>query len=126
MNPAYRYLEHKLRIGELTIAQWIAIALGVFGAGVWASQISPFGGWVTAFTASYIAMVPAALAFVLGATGMDVKYELRHFVRWHRTPGRFLPGPGPATDGYSLFTDITEGRRAARETPDLDYAQLWD
>lgn len=126
MNPAFRYLEHKLRIGELTIAQWVAIALGVFAAGVWATQISPFGGWVTAFTSAYMAMVPACVAFVVGATELDIKHELRQFVRWHRTPGRFLSGPGAATDGYVLVADPTDERRAARETPELDLAQLWD
>jgi len=126
MNPAFRYLEHKLRIGEFTAGQWIAIALGLFAAGVWATQLSPFGGWITAFSAAYMAMVPAGAAIAIGSSDFDIWDELKQLVRWHRTPGRYLPGPGSATDGYVLLADPTDERRAAREAPDLDLTLLWD
>ena len=44
MNAAYRHLEAKTRIAELTLGQWAGILAGVLVAVVFALVLKPFSG----------------------------------------------------------------------------------
>jgi len=126
MNPAFKHLEDKLRIGELTILQWAGVLIGVVVAGVWGTQLSPFGTYITLITAFYMGGIPAAAAVMAGAGEFNVGLHLRAFLQWRRSPGRYLPGPGENARGYTLLPDTVEQRHLVREsTPDLDLTELW-
>ena len=55
MNPAFKHLDAKLRIAELTIRQWVSMFVGVLVAFLYADLIHPFGTLVTTISAVYFA-----------------------------------------------------------------------
>lgn len=128
MNQAYKHLEAKLRVGELTVTQWIGLFVGAVTALMWGLYVSPFGTSVTIFSACYIGGVPAAAIFLATMSEVDVLVIARSAIRWRREEGRYLAGPGPATDGYVVRAD--EQERALQgnngRLADLDLAALWE
>lgn len=126
MNPAFKHLESKLRIGEFTIAQWAATVAGLIAALVWGLYLSPLGSALTMLTATYLFGLPAVAAFLLSVSDFDVWLLVRSAMRWWRTNGRFQPGPGDRVRGYVLTaTDRDLGDDLTDETPDLDLEALW-
>ena len=77
MNPAFRHLETKLRIGDLTIRQWVTILVGVMIALLYADLIHPFGLMLTLASAVYIGGIPVAIAIVSGSSEFDAWLVLR-------------------------------------------------
>ena len=73
MNIAYKHLDTKLRIGELTIGQWLAVALGVGIAGGWALYVHPpIGATLTAVTAVYLGALPAGAALMASSSEFNL------------------------------------------------------
>jgi hypothetical protein len=125
MNPAYKHLEAKTRIAELTLAQWALIATALIGAVAWGFYISPFGFLITVLTSTYIGGLPALAALVAGQTEFDFWLTIRHAVRHWRSDGRYLPGPGPTPAGYVIGPHPRELRRRGAGGPGLDLEELW-
>lgn len=126
MNPAFKHLESKLRIGEFTIGQWAVIALGFIAALVWGLYVSPLGSALTLLTASYLFGLPAVAAFLFSVSDFDVWLLVRSAMGWWRSNGRFQPGPGDRAHGYVLTTtDVDSDDDLTDETPDLDLEALW-
>jgi len=127
MNPAFKHLESKLRVGELTVGQWVAVALGFIAALVWGLYLSPLGSALTILTSTYLFGLPAVAAFLVGVSDFDVWLLVRCAVRWWRGNGRFLPGAGDRAQGYVLTTTDIENRDddLNDHTPDLDLEALW-
>ncbi len=125
MNTAYKHLETRLRIGELTLGQWAGIVLGVAIGVTWGMYASPFGPYVSLFSAIYVGGVPAMAAWVASQTEFDLWQHLVAAVRWRRGSHIFLPGAGPATAGYVV---VPAPARAASTAvaPDLDVEALWN
>jgi hypothetical protein len=125
MNPAYKHLEQRLRIGEFTLWQWAGVLTGITLAMVWGFYVSPFGVVLTLFSAIYFAGLPALAALMASVTEFDLLGLLRSSWRWWRSEGRYLPGAGPeAPEGYVVY-DERRGRELASgvEPPDLE--ALW-
>jgi hypothetical protein len=127
VNPAYKHLESKLRIGEFTLLQWAGLFLGFMAAVTWGLYISPLGGRLTLVTSIYIGGVPAGAAFLASVAEIDIGLHLRALVRHRRRVGRYAPGPGSGARGYVLRADARDERDADRHlhTPDLDLNELW-
>lgn len=125
MNPAYKHLQDRLRIGDLTVPQIVAMFCGFMGGLVWALYVSPFSPYLTLFTAIYLACLPAGSVLLASSTEFDLWLYLKGCVRESFTDGRFTAGPGEGTDGYSIFTEADRaGERAVSAAP-LELRDLW-
>jgi hypothetical protein len=128
MNSAYKHLEAKLRIGELTIGQWAGLFVGAMTALLWGMYGSPFGTTMTIFTSCYLGGLPATLIFLATLSDFDLWLLVRSAVRWRREEGRYLAGPGPAPHGYRVSPEPVDERRlqSGEQIADLDLAALWE
>jgi hypothetical protein len=128
VNPAYKHLETRLRLGELTLTQWAGILGGVFLAIGWGMYISPFGSYVSLFTAIYLGGIPVLLTFTSTQVEFNLWLYLRSLVAWRRDTDRYVPGAGEVpVHGYRLTEDADEAeRRASKEIPELDFEALWE
>ena len=122
MNAAYRHLEAKTRIAELTLGQWAGILAGVLVAVVFALVLKPFSGYVNLALGIYIAGLPAAAVFLASISEVDFWLIGRSALRFHRADGRYLPGGGREARGYTIRT-AADPRGAAGA---LDLGSLWD
>lgn len=123
MNVAYKHLDAKLRIAELTVGQWIGVLLGVGAAVGWGLYMSPFGPTLTLTSAVYVAVLPAGAAVLGNATELNPALLLRSALAWRQREGRFMPGPGASAHGYVVGGESRgEGAHTAA---DLDVGSLW-
>ena len=120
MHLAYKHLEQRLRIGEFTVLQWAGFIAGVVLALFWATFLSPFGTYVTLFSAVYLGGIPAAAAF-------DLWLHIKALSRHRRAVGRYVAGPGRSARGYVITADPAQRADGGSlpETPDLDLDALW-
>jgi hypothetical protein len=128
MNTAYKHLEAKLRIGEFSIGQWLALFVGVMTALIWGMYLSPFGTQITIFTACYIGGLPAAAIFLATMSEIDIVLLVRSAIRWRREEGRYLAGAGDQAHGYALASETVDERRlhTGQELAELDLDALWE
>lgn len=125
MNPAYKHLRARLRIGDLTVPQIVSMFGGFMGGLVWALYLSPFSPYLTLFTAIYLACLPAGTVLLASSTEFDLWLYCRGVVREAFTDGRFTAGAGEATDGYSITADADRvGQRAAAPAR-LELGDVW-
>jgi hypothetical protein len=122
VNAAYRHLEAKTRIAELTLGQWAGILLGVLVAVAFALVLRPFSGYVNLALGIYIGGLPAAAVFLASISEVDVWLIGRSALRFHRADGRYLPGGGQEARGYTIRTAADAGGRVGA----LDVGSLWD
>ena len=126
MNTAFKHLDAKLRIADLTIRQWVGMLAGVMIALLYADLLHPFGTMGTMVTAVYIAGIPIAAVLVGGFSDFDIWLVLRSALRWRSTDGRYLPGPGVPTDGYRVHAPVEDPFYPDQEElRELDLAGLW-
>jgi hypothetical protein len=128
MNSAYKHLDSKLKIAELTIGQWIGVILGMLIGIVWALYLSPLGQTLTITTAVYLAAIPIGAALSANFTEFNPALVIRSAIAWRRREGRFIPGPGASARGYVVLGDPAgeppaNGSGALAE---LDFAALWE
>ena len=127
MNVAYKHLDSKLRIAELTLGQWAGVVVGLLIAVVFAFQLHPFGTSLTLITAVYLGGLPVCAAFMASLSDFDLWLLVRSCVRWRRADGRYRPGAGAVTHGYRLSESMNELLRAERaRSAQLDLRALWD
>lgn len=126
MNIPYRHLEDKLRIWNLTIAQWALALLGAAAAFVWGFYLSPFGWSITLFTAVYVAGLPGIAALIAGVSEFDAWLFLRSAWQWWRNPGRYRPGPGPRPAGYAIDPPPRTARERGSTVKPIDVEALWE
>jgi len=127
MNTAYKHLETKLKIAELTIAQWFGVIFGVALAIVWGTYVSPFGSRLTLFTTIYAGGIPVLLSILASQAEFDLWLRLRSMINWRRGGGRYIAGPGTSAHGYALFEEPRiERERLRDDVPELDFTTLWD
>jgi hypothetical protein len=125
VNPAFKHLDAKLRIAELTIRQWVGVFAGVMVAFLYAYVLHPFGTMLTTITAVYIAGIPIAVALLAGFSDFDAWLILRSAMRWRSADGRYLPGPGAPTAGYRVLAPVDELLDRGEPLAELDIAGLW-
>jgi hypothetical protein len=127
VNLAYKHLEAKLKIGELTIGQWAGLFCGLMLTIVWGVYLSPLPPTLTLLTAVYLGGVPAAAVFLASFSEFDLWLLVASALRWRRLDGRFLPGPGGEALGYRLEWPAEQTRHSAREqAAALDLEALWE
>ena len=125
MNPAYKHLRDRLRIGDLTVPQMIAIFAGFMGGLVFALYLSPFSPYLTLCISIYIACVPAGSVILASTSEFDLWLYLRACIRDGFSDGRYMAGPGEPTDGYSIEPDGNHGQPAKGASGHLDMGELW-
>jgi hypothetical protein len=127
VNVAYKHLDSKLRIGELTLSQWFGLAFGVIVAVLYALYLSPFGPMLTMLTAVYIGGVPVSAIFITTFSEFDLLLLIRSAIAWYRRDARYLPGAGITAIGYQLTRPLEEIRLAERTAAaQLDLDTLWE
>ena len=126
MNVAYKHLDARLRIADLTVGQWGGVLAGAIVALSWWQWLSPFGTYITLFSAIYIGSLPAGAALFAGYTEFDLVLFLRSLIRWRREPGRYIAGPGEAARGYVVIEDADGADAPRRQLQEIDLARLWD
>ncbi len=127
MNTAYKHLDSKLRIAELTVWQWLGVLIGLGIGVVWGFYVSPFGSTVTLVTSIYAVALPAAAALFASRTDFDLWLLLRSAIAWRRRQGRLAPGGGSSARGYTVSREETEASSSGREPrlDELDLSALW-
>lgn len=126
MNVAYKHLDSKLRVADLTIGQWIAALGGVAAGVVWGIYLSPLGPSLTLVTSVYLVALPVAAALFANLTEFDPWLMVRSAFAWRRLEGRFLPGPGDAARGYVVRdTEPAQVATAAAQSLHVDLEALW-
>jgi hypothetical protein len=128
MNPAYKHLDAKLRLAELTIGQWLGAVCGLGGALLWGFSLSPFGPTLTLVSAIYVGALPAGAAFVASVSEVDVWLIVRSAAHWRRSQTRFVAGAAAApARGYLVHPEAAGA--GARDRPvelaEIDLASLW-
>ncbi|MDW5592955.1 hypothetical protein VSS74_01310 [Conexibacter stalactiti] len=125
MNSAYKHLETKLKLGELTLGQWAGIVFGLVVAIGWGMYLSPFGAYVSLFSAVYVGGIPVMAAWVASQADFDLWQHLAAAARWRRGSHVFLPGAGSSATGYAVVVAPTRAASNAA-APDLDLEALWN
>ena len=127
MNPAYKHLSDRLRIGELTIPQIIGMFCGLMGGLVFALYITPFGAYLTLFISIYLASIPAGAVLLASTTEFDVWLYIRASVHDRLSEGRYIPGPGVSCQGYVIEADEDGVRFTRGDGLALgDLGAIWD
>jgi hypothetical protein len=128
MNVSYKHLDSKLRIGDLTIGQWLAVFAGLTLAIAWGLYVSPFGATITMTSAIYLGALPCGAAFLANATEIDPFLLIRSAIAWRRLRGHFAPGAGGSASGYVVKGEGrgSERRRAPRDEVGPLPAFLWE
>jgi hypothetical protein len=126
MNIAYKHLDAKLRIAELTLGQWAGLVFAVLMMIVYSTYLHPFGATFTLITTFYIGAVPVGAVILAGMSEINLWLLTRSALRWRHYDARYLPGPGDDTRGYQLEdTTGTATNGVQIDTPTLDLDALW-
>jgi hypothetical protein len=126
VNSAYKHLDSKLKIAELTIGQWLGLSSGVAIAIIWGFYLSPFGMFLTAGTAVYLGAIPAGLAFMSAFYDVDLWIVMRAAVTWSRLDGKFMPGAGGSVEGYVVRDEPGDENDSSATLSTLDLRALWE
>jgi hypothetical protein len=126
MNTAYKHLDTKLRIAELTLGQWVGVTVGCGLAIVWGFFLSPLGTYLTIFSTVYVGAIPIGVVVLASYTEFDLGILVRSAIRWRRRDGRFIQGPGPATRGYVVRGEPEAEHERQREPLALNLEDLWE
>jgi hypothetical protein len=118
-------LRDRLRIGDVTVPQIVAMFCGFMGGLVWALYLSPFSPYLTLFSAIYLMCLPAGTVLLASSTEFDLWLYLRACVREAFTDGRFTAGAGEPTDGYSIARDADHGGRRPASAGRLELGDVW-
>ena len=124
MVPAYRQLEAKTRIAELTLGQWVGAIAGVLCALVVIAWLRPFGTYADLVVGVYLGGIPVTIALVVSVGEFDVWLLVRAAWRWWRTDGRYAAGPGGAARGYQLTGAEPPGASVGASAIELQ--RLWE
>lgn len=125
VNLAYKHLDAKLRIADLTVGQWLGVFAGGVIAVVYGSYVHPFGTMLNLVSAVYLGGLPAAVALLAGLSDFDLPLLLRSAVEWRNADGRYLAGPGTPTPGYRVLETQATSDYAGNGLAQLDLEQLW-
>lgn len=127
MNVAYKHLNAKLKIGDLTTGQWVTVLVGVVLMLGWGFYLSPLATYPTIITAVYLGGLPISLALLANYAEFNFWRLLTRAFSWARADGAYSAGPGDQITGYTITADPRAARNArlAGEAS-LDLAALWE
>lgn len=105
VNPTYKHLESKLRLGLFSLGQWTQVLAALVSAILFGVYVSPLPAAPTIFLSVLVAGLPLALSY--GAMGLEFSVVQFAKAAWRfwRTPRRYLPGPGETFMGYLVEAD---------------------
>jgi hypothetical protein len=127
MNPAYKHLSDRLRIGELTIPQIVSLFCGLMSGLVFALYISPFSPYLTLFLAIYLASIPTGAVLLASTTEFDLWLYIRARTHHRFSDGRYIAGPGVSGEGYVIEPDQDRARsRSHDELAPAELGAIWD
>jgi hypothetical protein len=120
VHTTYKHLEDRIRLGGLTLGQWIQLL--VCGLAAYAlSTLLPLPGSWSVSVAVTVCGLPAAGAIAFMSADFDVLAWGRAGVRWWRSPKRFA---GTARV-YGTVGDMPASGRSA-SVPAFDVECVWD
>jgi hypothetical protein len=125
VNLAYKHLNAKERVGELTWGQWAVVFCGVLVMVVWGFWLSPLSPYLSIVTAVYLGGLPVALALLATYAEFDVWRFAKSAHRWSLARSRYAAGPGPDTPGYVIAPDPRFASGSDRASGPLDVEALW-
>jgi hypothetical protein len=128
VNPTYKHLDAKMRLGGLRLSQWLQLIVAGGCAVVFGIYLSPLPAGPTITLSLFVAGLPVAVSFAAQGLEFSVSSFLRALWRFGRSPRRYLPGGGQTAAGYVV---VAEEREPAFEpgidaTPSSRIAELWD
>ena len=124
MVSAYKQLEAKTRIADLTLGQWVGVVTGVLSALVVIAWLRPFGTYVNLVLGVYLGGIPVTIALVVSVGEFDVWLLLRAAWRWWRADGRYAAGPGSGARGYQITGAGPSGTSSGANAIELQ--RLWE
>jgi hypothetical protein len=125
MNPAYKHLTDRLRIGELTVPQIVGLFGGFMCGIVFALYISPFGAYPTLFLSIYIAGIPAGTVLLATSTEFDLWLYVKACTEEVLTDGRYTAGAGETAAGYEIEPDEPTDQLSSGGARTLELEELW-
>ena len=127
MNPAYKHLSDRFRLGELTIPQIVGLFCGLMSGLVFALYLTPFGAYLTLFISIYLASIPAGAVLLAASTEFDAWLTLRAVAHELLSDGRYVPGPGASYEGYVICDAQSALPLGAGDRVALDSLEaIWD
>jgi hypothetical protein len=125
-NRTYKHLEAKLRLGSLSLGQWVQIGAAGAAAAVFGVYISPLPTGATIFVSIVAAGMPVALSY--GAMGLE--FSVGDFAvaacRYWRSPRQYVAGAGQTSAGYIVRCEQTATAPDASEPRVAEREALWD
>jgi hypothetical protein len=125
-HPTYKHLEAKLRLGSLSLGQWVQITAAGAAAAVFGVYVSPLPTSATIFVSIVGAGMPVALSY--GAMGLEFSvaaFAAAAWRYWHR-PRHYLPGPSESVAGYVVVDEQPASTPGGHATHLEDREPLWD
>jgi hypothetical protein len=122
--PAYKQLEAKTRIAELTLGQWVGAIAGVLCALVVIAWLRPFDTYANLVLGVYLGGIPVTIALVVSVGEFDVWLLARAAWRWWRADGRYAAGAGSGARGYQITGAEPSG--AGIEVTAMELQRLWE
>jgi hypothetical protein len=130
MNPAYKHLQDKLKLGEFTIVQWVGLVLSLLMMIVCGSAICPhlgIHGKVALVMSIYVGFIFGGPIIAAGYFELNLLRLFEAILAFKRTQSRYKPGPGESFTGYVIDVDPDLQREEQRSAmPPLDLAGLWE
>lgn len=128
VNPTYKHLDAKLRLGGLRVVQWLQLAAALGFAVVFGMYLSPLPAGPTIGLSVFVAGLPVAVSFAALGLEFSVSAFVAALWRWARAPRRYLPGPGAAGVGYVVRAELREPalEPSAEGLATSSIAELWD
>lgn len=131
MLPTYRYLDRAIRLGPLTIAQWIMLVVAIPSAMLLTKLLTiALPSDVASSIAITIAGSPLAISYAADDVDFNVGAYARAALDYVRAPRLLQPGCDPSNPprGYVLHargtdTPTTTGRAAALPVDQI--GDLW-
>jgi hypothetical protein len=104
-HPTYKHLEAKLRLGALSLGQWVQITAAGAAAAVFGVYVSPLPTSATIFVSLVGAGMPVALSY--GAMGLEFSVASFAAAAWRywRSPRQYMAGAGEPGSGYVVVRE---------------------
>jgi hypothetical protein len=125
-HPTYKHLEAKLRLGSLSLGQWVQIGVAGAAAAIFGVYLSPLPTGATTFVSIVAAGLPVAVSY--GAMGLDFSVGDFAVAAWRfwRSPRRYVAGAGHTSPGYIVRCEQAATAPDAPGPRLSDREALWD
>jgi hypothetical protein len=128
VNPTYKHLDAKMRLGGLRLVQWLQLVAAIGFAIVFGFYVSPLPPGPTIAVSIFVGGLPVAVSFAALGLEFSVSGFLGAIWRWLRSPRRYLPGRGSSATGYVVHQAprSSDPERSGHVAASSRIAELWD